>query len=490
MRTEMRDTARLQEEALIQMQEAARTGDKLLEKWSKKKNLGEGLDKMFTANPRKARNTAIVLENQERYLKRLTEAQISSDFATTPINVLRVIRLGYPNSVRGDIFHEFAMTTARDSIYYLKPVYESTSRGATAGDVTYESTKDRYFSEIEQEAPTQTPNGVVTTFTGSATGALSKKPLRPYTVRILVNGVPVGADNGVGGFSTTSMLTAASCTIDYITGAISIVFAAAPATGTEIVFEYAFDSEVYGAIGSGQGYDNIKSVKLTLQDYNFRARPWPLYVSWNKMTELLLGTTLDIDAEEALLRGAGDELKKSLDYQAIRLAYGHAKGNGGVSFNADFAAAGADSAKDHAQSFTRTIAQAEKVIYNALQRGGITNLVAGTDVASYLTLHDRFTEEGSMPKVGVYRIGTLLGIPVYQAPNDVVAANDMFGVWRNEQELNDVAIAFGVLVPLYQTQTLEFKEAYKTSGLFYFGDQKVLNSKYLVNITVNGLTAN
>jgi hypothetical protein len=482
----MRNPDLLKEEMAQKSQEIAYEGDRLLEKWSRKKNLGEGLDTMYAKNKRKARNTAIVLENQEKYLKRLTEAQISSDFATTPINVLRVIRLGYPNSVRGDIFHEFAMTTARDSIYYLKPIYESTSRGATLNTTTYESAADRYMSEYEQDTPTEAINGSNTSFSKT----LTKLPIRPFTVRVIYNGMTVGNDNGSLGFTTSSVLTQASCTISSYstTPAVTVVFPVAPATGDTIVFEYAFDSEVYGAVGGGQGYDNIKAVKLTLTDYNFRARPWPLYVSWSKMTELLLGTTLDIDAEEGLLRGAGDELKKSLDYQAVRLGYSYAKLQNTVAFNADFAAAGADSAKDHAQSLTRTVAQAEKVIYNALQRGGITNLVAGTDVAAYLTLHDRFTEEGTMPKIGIYRIGTLLGIPVYQAPSSVMPASEMFGVWRNEQEQNDVAIAFGVLVPLYQTQTLEFKEAYKTTGLYYFGDQKVLNPSYMVNMTVNGLS--
>ena len=94
----------------------ARVGDKLLEKWSKTPNLGEGLDKIYAENKRNARNTAIVLENQEQYMKKLTEQQISNDFSTIPQNVLKVIRLGYPNSVRGELFNEFAMTTARDSI--------------------------------------------------------------------------------------------------------------------------------------------------------------------------------------------------------------------------------------------------------------------------------------------------------------------------------------------------------------------------------------
>jgi hypothetical protein len=50
------------------------------------------------------------------------------------------------------------------------------------------------------------------------------------------------------------------------------------------------------------------SIELQLRDYQFRVKPWPLYVSWSKMTELLINTTLNIDAEDALIRGASDEL--------------------------------------------------------------------------------------------------------------------------------------------------------------------------------------
>jgi hypothetical protein len=38
-----------------------------------------------------------------------------------PSSLLKVVRIAYPNSTRGDVFKEFAMKSPSDSIYYLKP---------------------------------------------------------------------------------------------------------------------------------------------------------------------------------------------------------------------------------------------------------------------------------------------------------------------------------------------------------------------------------
>ena len=451
---------------------------RLFEKWSKKKNLGEGMDKIMDKNERKALGLAIVLENQENHLRNLSETVISSDFSTTPENVIRIVRLGYPNSVRGEIFHEFPMVTARDSIYYLKPTYGATARGSTITDVTHESAAYRYASEFEEDSP---GSGDSSTTTYSIN--LSNPPLRPFSVKIIVDNKIVAADDGSGNLTGSALDSTGTNTVSYTSGAVTMTFAAGsiPATGEVIYVQYMYDSE------DEDQYTDIKSVKLTLTDYQFRARPWPLYVSWSKMSELLLGTTLDIDAEAALIAGAADELKKSLDFDAVRLGYRRSRSNTVTTFNADFAQAGADSEVAHAQSVTKTISQAEKVIYNALQRGGINRLVAGTSVAAFLTLHNQFSTEGAQPKVGVYRIGSLLGIPLYQAPNAIVPAAEMLGVWHNESEPGDVAIAFGTLIPLYQTQTLEFKEAYSETGLYHFGDRQTLQSSYMVRMSFTNL---
>jgi len=483
MRREMiKDESALKEEMIKKEKVHQRIGDQLLEKWSKTPNLGEGLDKIYSENKRNARNTAIVLENQEQYMKKLTEQQISNDFSTIPQNVLKVIRLGYPNSVRGELFNEFAMTTARDSIYYVKPTYMETARGATADAVTFESAAYRYSSEEEQEVPVGAINGSNATYTGNSSTKVVKPPIRPFTVKIILNNAIIAVDNGIGGFVGAAVSTG---TISYTDGDIDFVLASAPASGSTLVYSYCLDSEVVA------NYDEVKTVKLLLTDHQFRARPFPLYITWDKMVELLLGTTLDIDAEEELMRAAGDEFKKSFDFDAVRLGYQTARANGNTvtTFNADFAAAGADSAKDHAQSFTRSVAQASKYIYNQLQRGGVSHVVVGTDLAAYLTLHDRFTEEGQQPAIGVYRVGTLLGKPVYQAPNSIIPANEGMGIWRNESELSDVSIAFGTLVPMYATQRLEYKNAYSEQGLYSFQDRAVLQNKYLVRFDVSGLDA-
>ena len=171
--------------------------DRLVEKWSSKEGIGEGLQ---DAPVNVARGAAFILENQEDHLGRLTETQISTAFSTTPENVMKIVRLGYPNSVRGEIFMEWAMQTARDSIYYLYPQYDTTKRGATAGGRTIESAAYRFSSEVAQDTNSSAGDGSTVTFTGTA----SVTPVVPYSVRVYVDGVLVGNDNGRGTFPPTS----------------------------------------------------------------------------------------------------------------------------------------------------------------------------------------------------------------------------------------------------------------------------------------------
>jgi len=477
MRREMQEAATLQE-AKQQLSEKKEYGMRLYEKWSKKKNLGEGMDKMMDKSADKALGLAIMLENQENHLQNLTETVISGSFSTTPENVIRIVRLGYPNSVRGEIFHEFPMITARDSIYYLKSTYAATARGSTIDDTTHESSAWRYASEIEEQTL-----GLGDVSTVEFTGTLANPPLRPFSVKILVNQQPVAVDDGSGNLTGSALNSSSTNSINYTTGAITINFAVASAPGDAetVIVQYHFDSE------ESTQYGDVRAINLQLTDYQFRARPWPLYVSWSKMSELLLGTTLDIDAEQALIKGAADELKKSLDFHAVRMGYRYSLGNTLTTFNTDFAASGSDSEKAHAQSVTRVLAQASKVIYNALQRGGVNTLVAGTEVAAYLTMHDQYTSDGSQPEIGIFRTGTLLGKPVYQAPNDIVPEDMMLGVWHNPNETGDVAMAFGSLIPLYQTQTLEYKNAYSETGLYHFGDFKALQTAYMIRLQFTNL---
>ena len=474
MRSYMRDVNKIRDEKMFKKSERSLRSEELLEKWSKKKGFyGNSMVKAYNANPSKIKNLVFVLENQERYLQSLTETEISSNFSTTPENVMRIVRLGYPNSVRGDIFLEWGMETSRDSIYYLKPKYTSTTRGATDDAIMHESASYRYASEIEEDT-LGSADGSTTTFSTT----LANIPLRPYTVKILDNQNIVATDNGSGTITGTGV----SGTVNYTTGVVSVTWTTAPISGHTLVVVYNYDSEVSG------NYTDVKNVELQLLDYQFRVKPWPIYVSWSKMTELLLGTTLNIDVEDALVRGASDELKKSLDFQALRLGYRRCLGNTGVTFNADWSASGADSEKAHVQSFSRAVNKAADVIYASLQRGGVTKIYGGPDAVSYLEMHDGWSSAGRQPAVGAFKFGSLGNIDVFKCPSSIVPTNELVCVYKNEEVPEDVSIAFGTLIPLYITPGIEYKNFYKEYGLAHFGDGQTLQSGYLVRIRLDNLT--
>ena len=473
MRKEMREKEK-KAEMIEMLSERNDKADQLFEKWCKRSEVGKGLDKLYEADVVKGRATALILENQEAHLSKLTETQISNSFSTTPENVLRVVRLGYPNSVRGELFLEWAMETARDSIYYLSPVYASSKRGAIQGDIFHESASFRYASEIEEDV-IGSGDGSTTTF-GTT---LANTPIRPYTVRLYLDNAPYAVDDGNGNIIGDLLDTSLENSVDYNTGAVVLNFETPPASGVEITVQSNYDSEV------ASNYDEIGSIELQLRDYQFRVKPWPLYVSWSKMTELLLNTTLNIDAEDALIRGAADELKKALDFHAVRTAYKASLRNTIVNF--DIQGAVGESEVHRAMAFNRAIDGAADAMYNQLQRGGVTKLVGGPSAVSYVKLHQRFDGSNRQPRVGIYREGSLDGIDIYKAPASIVPNNEFMAIYKNEEVPEDVSVAFGTLIPLYKTMSLEYKEMYTENGIAFFGDSKVLQPKYLQRIGLQNL---
>lgn len=477
----MRDVMRkLEEERAVKLSERAQIADRLVEKWNSKKLTEQ---KLIDLPVEKARAAAIILENQEDHLNRLTETQISTAFSTTPENVMKVVRLGYPNSVRGEIFYEWAMQTARDSMYYLYSQYDSSKRGSTSGARTIESAAYRFASELVEDDNGSTGDGSTVTFTGT----LTQTPVIPFSVRVIAGDTIMGNDNGAGIFPSTTggdnvPAGISTGTINYTTGVYSVTFATAPASGDTITIQYNYNSE------DSTNYTDLGQIELQLRDYQFRVRPYPLGVSWSKMTELLLGTTLDIDAEEAMLRGAADELKKSLDFQACRLGYFGALSTGTITFDCSAASAGEDSAVMRAQAVTNAIDRAADLMYNAIQRGGVTKIYGGPNATSYLKMHKRFDAAGAQPKVGAHKIGSIDGIDIYKVPSSIVPNAELVVVYRNDEMPEDVSIAFGTLIPLYKTQKLEYKNLYSEQGLAHFGDNKILQSKYLARISLTNLT--
>ena len=101
--------SRLDEDTYDVMNEKESRVARYVEKWSRVPEIGSGIRAM---DERKAANLAIMLETQAKRMGRMTEAQYSSAFAATPENMIRLVRLAYPNSIREKLFTEFNKAVA------------------------------------------------------------------------------------------------------------------------------------------------------------------------------------------------------------------------------------------------------------------------------------------------------------------------------------------------------------------------------------------
>ena len=102
------------------------------EKWKRIPEVGPKLAKLSEAQ---ALSTALALEQQTRYMRSLTETQVSDGFfGAAPDHLLRLIMFSSPNAIRPELFTEFQMETAKDSIKYIRAYYNQYGSGLIGGN--------------------------------------------------------------------------------------------------------------------------------------------------------------------------------------------------------------------------------------------------------------------------------------------------------------------------------------------------------------------
>lgn len=467
--------------------------DRLIEKWNRTQE-GHKLERLKAFSRPRARATALAMEMELAYLKKkLKESgtQISSSIQFTPENVLRIVRIGVANSNRADIATEWPLTSTNDALYFIDKVYGTSQRGATAGSRIYDSGLNTYASEINDTAATTNAgvgNGIITTFTGTATTT----PLIPYKVTVVVANQTVANDDGSGAFSGSTTLTGtATGTVDYTTGALSVTFTTAPASGAAVVFEYFWNSE------DSDNFDEWGDIQLTTRKLNWRPRPFPLTYSYSKMMEITLGTTGFGDTEEMLVRAVGDEHAKRRDFLAFRDFKRLANSNALNTFNADFAAEGEDNDTNHAQRIGTKIKLISTQIYNDLKRGGINKIFAEGNAVAYFMKHKTWKDDDSQPRVtGSFLAGKLGNIEVYQTPSDSqtvessTASNGGVNgqavlLFKNPEEDGEPCIAYGVLTEI--AAALDYPNLYRQGSLATIEDKIVVQSKYARRLDINNI---
>jgi len=245
----------------------------------------------------------------------------------------------------------------------------------------------------------------------------------------------------------------------------------------------------------------LGEVEIRMDEYMFKPSATTIGVSWSQLTEITLDTSFNISAEEYLVSYASQEIRSALDYRAIRLAYATAKTNAkfnpnyyyvfDAAYNTSAPAGPATGTKEgyiaNAQTFVNAIDAVGDVIYDELNRGGVSRLVAGPSACSYMHLIGGYSPKGKQNQTGSHQFGELDGMPLFKVPSAIIPTNELLCVWKNDQVENDVSIAFGTLIPFFSTGIIQRKNFYKEAGLATYGDWAVLNRRYLAIIAIANL---
>jgi hypothetical protein len=245
--------------------------------------------------------------------------------------------------------------------------------------------------------------------------------------------------------------------------------------------------------------NSLGEVELKMDEYMFRPSPTTIGVSWSQLTEITLDTSFNISAEEYLVSYASQEIRSALDYRAIRMAYAiaqtNAKHNPNYYYRFDAAyntigtgdAGTKDGYRDNAQTFVNAIDAVGDIIYDEINRGGVSRLVAGPSACSYMHLNAGYSPKGKQNQVGSHQFGTLDEIPLFKVPSNIIPTDELLCVWKNDQVENDVSIAFGTLIPFFSTGIIQRKNFYKEAGIATYGDAALLNRRYLAIIKIDNL---
>ena len=392
----------------------------------------------------------------------------------------------------------------KDSIKYIKPIYSTNNTsvtnssinrddqfgGANSGfnpNVTYESKQSRFPTEmanayITASGSTYTVNFNATGVPNSEFGANGVNYIVGYAILYDAYGNVLAYETKPGGGLSSWVVSPGA-------GISAITF-----TSTTGVYTVVSTTPVLQAIGRYNSETDILGqflgeVELTMADYQFRVRPMTLGVTWTALSELVLDSTVGVSTEEVIMDAAGQEIKKSLDFFAVKVAYGAAQTNGFpiLQFDAEAGAGTQDSYIHTAQTISQAIERVGDVMYNSINRGGVSRIVGGPAAITYLRLNAGFTTKGVQPRIGGYQVGELYGIPVFKVPKQIIPDNQLLCLWKNENNEADVSIAFGTLVPFFSTGALQRKNFYKEAGLATFGDYVILNPAYFGIIQINNI---
>jgi hypothetical protein len=380
MKAPLQEKVILKTEAKKRLSEKAARAEKAAQIWDNHPLFKGELSALNEAKVRQ--NQAINLTNQARFMKQLNEQETSAEFQRmAPANVMKLVQMTMTNLNRGNVFSEYAMETARDAIYYIKP-YFSKSAAADAGNfaersMSFDAAKsdqDPYgfdANTVSAEREIGGYNGLNPAYGGkarAANGAVNTNARKSIyeskesrfanelanTANVTIEGNTITVEWKGGPFGENGEFYVPGSTKIYVgTDERNVIafqdpsdfsyyigqkFAGATAKDepraskdgvVKTVITLPEGAEVpasvnaYGRFESETDYTgkNLGDVNLYMSVYELRPRRTSVGVSWTKLAEITLDSTFNTQVDDLLLSAAADVIHGQIDLQAFKDAY-------------------------------------------------------------------------------------------------------------------------------------------------------------------------
>lgn len=460
----------------------------LEEKYSKPEyaDVALNIDEVYN-NPstrRRAINTLIKMDNQERYFEGLSkyipEATFTTNFGATPQAIIRSIRVANPNSIIEDVCDVQTISSMVGIIGYIKPVFSRSIRGGVAGDLLVESKAKDYGAEnIDENIATGNASTTVFASTDSGAAVLTFLPIRPNKVLIYEAGIEVGQDDGSGNIvnvtGSTKITEGAGSVINYTTGAWTVTFATAPANNAAILANYNYDTE--------QNTDAHGDVELQWSSEAVTAEMHPLNFRFS-LTSMLLAESANFSVEEVLNDAATQYLKSERDRRGIEFNSRLALSNPTLTFDCTPSSTGDNNQKMHAQLLELKIEAAADAMYEEKNRGGVSFIIAGSNAATYLNLLDNFVKDNSHSPIGAYRVGYLGKAPIIKARTTNLGTGEIMVGYRSEW--GEAPFVHADYLD-YATETLTLKDFISQKGLASYYQNKKVEPSFIRKISLTNI---
>lgn len=273
----------------------------------------------------------------------------------------------------------------------------------------------------------------------SYSGNITSVPLRPLRLDINIPGVGFGKDDGAGSILGFGF----SGTINYTTGAWTIVFAANP--GADKVVSAIFDIDVDSAA-------SLDKVQANLLTKDIRAQIWALSADVGAFANFAFSQRFGRSAVDEVAADLTNEITRILNTNAINTLIANLPTSGYTTWNRTPADAGISYA-EHKLTFIDAVAASEAQLHAQSGAPAANRYIGGKTACAVLRGMPDFQIAPDAGQVSVGLYGYYDGVPVIRATG-VVADNEMI-LLSNAGNYFAAPLAYAPFMPLMVTNTVQ-----------------------------------